>query len=114
MSTPDVPVCPGLPPTEPLPSIPSDVKEHQRYENDLNQKSELHYPPAADAKYDFRLDYWDRKDYDILFRSLYPTKLGDSRMAGKHFSVTKIVNPEQSSWAMGAACRRDGRHCTPA
>ena len=77
----------------------NDIREHRSFPDAVVKNGSafcLHYPPDSDAKYDFRLRYWewderDGKDYDIPFRCLYSRNIRNLMMAGKHISVTHVA-----------------------
>jgi hypothetical protein len=67
----------------------------------------LHYAPARDEKYDFRLKHWewderDKKDYDVPFRCLYCKNIRNLLMAGKHISVTHVAGSNTKFMGNGA------------
>ncbi|KAM3485818.1 hypothetical protein MY3957_009897 [Beauveria namnaoensis] len=77
----------------------NDVRTHKQFPDGVVQNDGafcLHYPPAEDATYDFRLSHWewderDKKPYDIPFRCLYSKNISNLMMAGKHISVTHVA-----------------------
>lgn len=77
----------------------TDIRSHTSFPDAVARNGGafcLHYPPAPDAKYAFRLKYWewderDNKDYDIPFRSLYSCNVENLMMSGKHISVTHVA-----------------------
>ncbi|KAH7082113.1 FAD dependent oxidoreductase [Paraphoma chrysanthemicola] len=87
-----------------------DIRTHKAFPDAVVKNGGafcLHIPPDRDAKYDFRLKYWewderDEKDYDIPFRCLYSVNLDNVMMAGKHISVTHVAGSNTKFMGNGA------------
>ncbi|BAE62205.1 FAD dependent oxidoreductase-domain-containing protein [Aspergillus flavus] len=106
----------------------TDIRSHKQFPDAVVKNDGafcLHYPGDKDAKYDFRLKYWewderDKKPYDVPFRCLYSTNISNLMMAGKHISVTHIAgsntkfmgNGAQHAIATAAAAHLCKRHNT--
>lgn len=74
-----------------------EIRSHRAFEDRVVKNGSafcLHYP--GHKKYDFRLQHWtwderDGKPFDVPFRSLYSSNIGNLMMAGKHISVTHVA-----------------------
>lgn len=74
-----------------------DVRSHRPFKDAVVKNGAafcLHY--GGHKKYDFRLTDWiwderDGKPFDIPFRCLYSSNVGNLMMAGKHISVTHVA-----------------------
>ncbi|OGM41986.1 hypothetical protein ABOM_009513 [Aspergillus bombycis] len=77
----------------------NDIRSHKQFPDGVVNNDGafcLHYPGDEDAKYDFRLKYWewderDKQPYEVPFRCLYSSNISNLMMAGKHISVTHVA-----------------------